>query len=98
MSNGDRDSHYDQDTGADRTPLPVEIPMRHRPLFNGTEPWWYRFLERLGLPTFLLLVLLYFGSDFLEDFRTDLSKGFTDITNEQKRTNNKLDDLIRDHR
>ena len=72
-----------------------------RPLFNGSEPWWVRVIERLGLPTFLLLVLLFAGWKVYERAEASVTKTTAEIVTElkglgtaQQEHNDQLDELI----
>ena len=45
-----------------------------------SEPWWVRILERLGLPTFLLLVFLWVGWQVYQDAKIGLAQASDQIT------------------
>lgn len=83
-----------------------ELSWLKRPMFNGSpDPWWVRILERLGLPTFLLLVLLWGGFQLYTDAKAEWSSQSEKVVEqigvfatEQRVTNEKLDDLIDEHR
>jgi len=77
-----------------------------KPAFNGgPEPWWVRILERLGLPTFLLLVLIWGGYHVYIDARaewtqrsSEMQETMSQFTVEQRLTNAKLEELVQYHR
>ncbi len=72
---------------------------------EGQAPWWMYPLERLGVPTFLLLVFLVVGyftyGDVKEEVRSQnvkLVQVITAVLAEQRVTNQRLEALAEKHR
>ncbi len=89
-------------------PQPQQRPWGARRGYrNDGEPWWARLVERLGLPTFLLLLFLFFGYKLViaADLKwtahnTALVESINGFTLEQKSTTkavNDLSDELKDH-
>ncbi len=72
---------------------------------EGQAPWWMYPVERLGVPTFLLFVVLVVGYFTYGDVKAQvqsqnaaLVKVITAVVTEQRVTNQKLDRLAEQHR